>query len=347
MSVSYDVACFKHRRQTRFKKRTFSLERLLQFLAMERYHPKSQHQFDRGYHYIEQYMLALWEMKGHGLPSIGDQWGLKMMCDKILMTYPEQRRTTDGKKYVWNQMHRAHRDIFKARLSAWSPTVYKPGVQTRSNAGVEAVNCIVLDMDKGITWDEAVPAWAALHHAMVAHTTISHCNLHGARFRIILPLATPCPADIWPRLWQWAYERSGRTADKAAKDASRIFYLNWTPLSESASQVFVQREEPLAWRELTLPKPREVKRVRVARHTPRHAPVVGGDLLNQCAKAREEKGYALGGVSNGKTISKMTCPGCGRASLWFWIEPHGMLKAKCNHENSCGHTAWLDQLRTP
>ena len=343
ITQQYEIATFRNTRHTRIQRRFMSMNNLISWLAMERYHRASQEEYDRGHHYIDQYMLEVWE-DSLQLPDVGDQWGLKGMCDKVLLAHRDKLKTTEGKKYIWNAMHKKHRSIFKMSLTAWSPTIYKPGVVSRSNAGVRALCAVVLDYDRpDIEWGEVIPMWAELNWAMVAHTTISHCNLHGHRFRVIIPLATPCPAEVWPRLWQYFYRLSGGLIDKQACDLSRIFYLNWTPLSESESQVFVQRTAPLDWQQLVLPEPK-VKATPIARPTPRRLTVVKDDTLNTSAQARAQLGASLNGYNNGKTISKVVCPSCGRRSFWWWIEPSGMLKAKCNHANSCGHTAWLDQL---
>ena len=40
----------------------------------------------------------------------------------------------------------------------------------------------------------------------------------------------------------------------------------------------------------------------------------------------------------------VACPGCGRASVWFWIEPDRLKAACCNHLASCGWRGSLDDL---
>lgn len=85
----------------------------------------------------------------------------------------------------------------KTGAQAWSPTKYKPGA-TRGNDGVESISCAVLDIDNGTP---LVNVRGKLDdYAFLAHSSFSHTDEHP-KYRIILPLNTPSPAQNWPLHW--------------------------------------------------------------------------------------------------------------------------------------------------
>lgn len=92
------------------------------------------------------------------------------------------------------------------------------------------------------------------------YSTHSHCratesnpNAEG-RFRVVIPLASPVPADRFSVLWKWAAEVNGLTPDEQAKDLARMFY---TPVkaSEDAAYAFhVEGGAFLDWSQLSAEK---------------------------------------------------------------------------------------------
>jgi hypothetical protein len=107
----------------------------------------------------------------------------------------------------------------KRQAPCWSPTRYAKGATARSNAGVEAVSCLVFDCDR------IEPDWARLEgYWYLAHTTYQHAP-GQPRWRLVLPLAAPVPARQWSQTWRRAHAVVCPEADPSCKDASRQYYV--------------------------------------------------------------------------------------------------------------------------
>ena len=106
----------------------------------------------------------------------------------------------------------------KDQRALWSPVIYAPGT-TRANRNVEAVTCLVVDMD-GEAFDHARLdglEW-------MAYTTWSH-RPGDEHWHLVLPLKDPVPADRWGEVWTALHERINVVGDPATKDPARIFYM--------------------------------------------------------------------------------------------------------------------------
>lgn len=111
----------------------------------------------------------------------------------------------------------------KDQRALWSPVIYAPGT-TRSNRNVEAVTCLVVDMD-GESFDHARLdglEW-------FAYTTWSH-RPNDEHWHLVLPLKDPVPAHRWAEVWTRLHERINVVGDPATKDPARIFYLPQHPV---------------------------------------------------------------------------------------------------------------------
>jgi len=245
----------------------------------------------------------------------------------------------------------------KTRLACWSPTAYRPH-ETRGARGVEHVSCIVLDYDDGTTIEDAVAAWG--RWPLIVHTSWSHTDAHP-RFRLVLALAEAVPGEAWLRAWTWARERSGGHIDEACKDPSRLYLRPAIPRRDTPYRAFVRDDGgPLLtvdWRSLEDPRGGErwnsgttsTVGARAASNGKVRAPE---DLARQIARlrlrtdraTRERAAQWLNARIVGRRAERVLCPGCGRLSVWFWVEPGRQSTAICNHRNSCGWWGHLDEL---
>jgi uncharacterized protein (DUF927 family) len=121
----------------------------------------------------------------------------------------------------------------KIGAQAWSPTKYKPGA-TRKNGGVESISCAVLDIDNGTPLADVRGKLDG--YAFLAHSSFSHTDEHP-KYRIILPLNTPSPADNWPLHWARINHWLGNINDPTTKDQARIYFI---PCHPPGSQPFVE-----------------------------------------------------------------------------------------------------------
>lgn len=117
------------------------------------------------------------------------------------------------------------RGAAKATLPCWAPATFAPGAR-RNSKGVTELSCLVLDYDDGTDVDGASTVWSPWFH--IVHTSWSHTPAQP-RFRLVLPLARPCPIAFWPRLWAWAEDQCGHEIDPACKGAARMWTLPALP----------------------------------------------------------------------------------------------------------------------
>lgn len=116
--------------------------------------------------------------------------------------------------------------------AAWAPYVYKVDPPYRKAANVEAVTCLVLDIEDGTPLDALRPAIDP--YEWVAYTTHSH-RTSSPRYRVVFPLLHPIPAGEWKPWWFAAVDQlAGGRVDGSCKDLARLFYLpSRLPLAEA------------------------------------------------------------------------------------------------------------------
>ncbi len=138
----------------------------------------------------------------------------------------------------------------------FSPAKFMPARRLKKN--VTQLSMLVLDYDHGVTIDEVLAMWRPLGVMVLLYTTHSHQRVtkdHPKaedRFRVIILLKEPIPADEYPRLFQWATVVSGGKCDASCKDASRMHYL---PAIAIKGAPFVFRNlvgDMLDWRAIDL-----------------------------------------------------------------------------------------------
>lgn len=230
----------------------------------------------------------------------------------------------------------------KDELPLWSPARFNG---RRSKSSVIEVCMIVLDYDDGTTIESAVGTWGAYAH--VVYTTPSHTP-ELPKFRVVLPLAEPVPADRWGAVWRWAEERSGRQVDPKCKDASRIYYGHGGPDPRVARAFYKLDDRPLLWMDLER-LPREAPAPKWTPLPPPPPKPVTADeaaaqairLLATCPDTRRRAGSLAGGSISDTRVTRVTCPQCGRPSVWWPIVPERVRSAMCNHRKTCG---WIGSI---
>lgn len=103
----------------------------------------------------------------------------------------------------------------------------------RKSVNVESVSLLVIDVDDG-----GRTALNALLERLVKrgvrhwwHTT----HTSAERFRLVVPLSQPVPANRWWDVWHWGTKALGAraSADASCKDASRLYYMPATSLDRT------------------------------------------------------------------------------------------------------------------
>jgi len=235
----------------------------------------------------------------------------------------------------------------KTRLPCWSPVRCHPAA-TRGIPAVERVTSLVLDYDDGTSIEAAVDPWS--DWPLMVATTWSH-TVEAPRFRVVLVLARPVPAEAWPQAWAWAADRGAGTVDPACKDPSRLYLLPALRSTESPYQRLLH--DPgghlldLDWERLPpVERPAEPPPGHAGRSRPPadRARARARATFKKDAGARRRAADWLQAHLTATRAERITCPGCGRPSAWFWLEPGAMSTAQCHHRNSCGWWGHLDEL---
>jgi hypothetical protein len=113
----------------------------------------------------------------------------------------------------------------KDRLPLWGPTVYGPPWTERGRLVCRradntcSVGMVVLDVDDGTPIDELLVGDVFA----IAHTSWSHTE-EVPKWRVVMPLAEPVPAQDWPEVWRGVAHR-WPCVDPATKDPSRMYYV--------------------------------------------------------------------------------------------------------------------------
>lgn len=117
----------------------------------------------------------------------------------------------------------------RSHAPAWAPIVARPDADRRRDDAVEALSCLVLDLDElppGSVAAVVAELWA-WGHAAAWHTSWSHTS-EAPRMRVVWPLLEPCPRERWREVHAaavaWAAAR-GWTADGQCGDLSRCYLL--------------------------------------------------------------------------------------------------------------------------
>lgn len=199
----------------------------------------------------------------------------------------------------------------KTDLWAWSPTVYVEGA-TRAAANVKQITAAVFDVDDGLlTVRELFDAWPGV--SRIVHSSWSH-RVEHPKGRLVVLLGSPIPIEHWVRarirLWTLA-RRRGISPDRAASDASRMYFLPALRAPDAPFAAYTDLESPpLAVDWAALPDPREAL-AQLRREMPR--PRLGSQLDSPDLVQRRMAGLVRTTVSRLAELG----PGDGRYDALF------------------------------
>jgi hypothetical protein len=178
-------------------------------------------------------------------------------------TQPQPKRAT------WQELcrlltHHETRQNKDGRL--FSPASY-PASKTRAKANVEAVSLLVLDFDDGTPPLPLMKQCRAGGIACIIHSSYSSSRLFP-KWRAVIPLARPVPADQWEPLFLRMAEHFGNGhIDASCKDASRMFYLPACPVGAEAD-AFAEVIEGEPFNPVCLPDPEPEQPIKFPEPTP-------------------------------------------------------------------------------
>lgn len=263
----------------------------------------------------------------------------------------------------------------KDDVTCWSPAVYPDGV-TRGAKNVDYIDILCFDVDGGAPFS-AHRLFAARGLLTMAYTTWSHGPMIH-KWRLVLPLARPIPAQDWSRAWKAALEGwekiTGSKAgpDRKCSDSSRLFFLPATPMPSSeeigdfGTPEVVDPSAPhnlfrtayypgkplrLEYKHIPVqePPPTDAANKAVKFLRPKLPPFKSPsrearNIARTDPQKRLEIAQFLGASISGNLARKMVCPQCGRADLWLHIDPALSSSGndhwvRCNHQKSCGYYA--------
>lgn len=168
--------------------------------------------------------------------------------DKTFLFSTFNKKTDNTPKDVGETLKQLSKRLSKPVIragkdgAAFCGATFEPARRLKKN--VKEVSLLILDYDHGATIDEVLEMWRPLGITALLYTTHSHQRItkdHPKaedRFRVVIPLKAPIPADQYPRLFQWASVVSGGKLDTSCKDECRLHYL---PAIASKDAPFVFR----------------------------------------------------------------------------------------------------------
>lgn len=139
--------------------------------------------------------------------------------------------------------------------AAFSPVTFN-GKRAKNN--VESISMLVLDYDREADWESDLDVWRNLNLTFAAYTTHSHLQTTKdhpnaeQRFRIVIPLIEAIPKQLYPALWQWAYQRTKGKIDCAARDESRLYYLPTKASVDAPYEYYIHDGDLLDWQKFAL-----------------------------------------------------------------------------------------------
>jgi hypothetical protein len=103
------------------------------------------------------------------------------------------------KKYTFEELYNflthPRKPVKKKNQAAWCPAVFRAGT-SKMNNNCTHVTMMVIDVDGGYYFDDVQLTLEKLRLKFMMHTSFS-CGPKYDRFRVVMPLLNPVPADEW------------------------------------------------------------------------------------------------------------------------------------------------------
>lgn len=234
--------------------------------------------------------------------------------------------------------------VNKLTLPCWSPALFR-GTRALSE-DVSVISCLVLDVDDGPSPDDLLQRLEGI--AYIAASSWSH-QPPRHRYRVVLPLARPVAAAVWPQAWTISRDALDIPADSACRSINRRYILSFAPSADSVVFGRCELERPfLDLAAVTQPAAPRRKRSMPVRVPPWTRDRIALRRLNTDPETRRRAASHLGadlaGAGQRERATGIRCDGCGRSSAWFWIEPARASHVRCSHLRSCGWHAPLADI---
>lgn len=162
------------------------------------------------------------------------RWSWDELCDKFRK--PIVRGAKDGQLF--------------------SPAVFNG---TRAKVNAERLSLLVFDLDHNADFAAIKRQLISLECKYVVCSTHSHLRITESnplaepRYRVVIPLTKPIPANRFPSLWHYAKQATGLAIDESAKDASRVYYIPAIATPGAPFEFYAHEGETLNWERLPLP----------------------------------------------------------------------------------------------
>jgi putative DNA primase/helicase len=139
-------------------------------------------------------------------------------------------------------------------------TLFSPATfnSTRAKQNVKSVSMIALDFDHEADWQRDLQTLRELNISYVAYTSHSHLRKTESnpksepRFRAVVPFTQPISTNKYAALFKLFRNITEKKIDRAASDASRMFYAPAIAREDAPYEYQVFDGEPFDWTEINL-----------------------------------------------------------------------------------------------
>lgn len=332
------------------KPQQLDIDQLIQMLTTEHSQaPLLRSLYAEGAEKLHEWLVNVWRFKTFNRVHGHSSWNrFSEDLQKRFKHFEKQNWHLDPadlfREFKKEMLHKWRKHVQKDRMALWSPTKYKIGTQSRTSSNVDTLSAVVLDMDDGQTdIKHVIQYWRERQITCICHESFGSTPSHP-KFRVVLPLSTPVPVDLWPALWARIAEDSPGNPDPACKDAARIYYKNYGTF-QGPGLVKTSILSLLDWQSMNLTPPKKVHPKWQQISPPKRNPLYENEPDYTDPQVRLDLATRLGARISDTRAYNIRCPQCSRNSVWFFLNPGKKNSAGCNHQGqSCGWNGGLWRL---